>query len=299
MKELRDYRRYMKKEELHKSLNTLIGILEGMIADGTIDKKEGDELYHWYSLHEYLLNVYPFNELLPSVQLAFQDGVLDIEEAEDILWLCKKFIDTHQEDLYFNIITSKLQQLQGILHGIISDGIISDSEISKLSEWIDENNQLIGMYPFDEVSSLLLTVKEDNIISQDERNMLNAFFATFVDTTESYNINQKTVLELQNKYAIGGICAVCPEIKICNEVFCFTGASQKASRSKIAQLIEEAGGIYSDRVTNDTKYLIVGASGNPCWAFSCYGRKVEKAIDLRKKGKNIIIVHEYDFWDEL
>lgn len=31
------------------------------------------------------------------------------------------------------------------------------------------------------------------------------------------------------------------------------------------------------------------------WAFSCYGRKVEKAVQLRKDGSQVIIVHENDF----
>ena len=44
-------------------------------------------------------------------------------------------------------------------------------------------------------------------------------------------------------------------------------------------------------------YLIVGADGNPCWAFACYGRKIEKAMELRKAGARIALVHESDFHD--
>jgi hypothetical protein len=32
-------------------------------------------------------------------------------------------------------------------------------------------------------------------------------------------------------------------------------------------------------------------------AYSCYGRKVEEAINYRKRGANILIVHENDIWD--
>ena len=52
-------------------------------------------------------------------------------------------------------------------------------------------------------------------------------------------------------------------------------------------------------MTQKTDYLIVGNEGNPCWAFSCYGRKVEKAVELRKKGSNIQIINEDDFWNAL
>ena len=44
-------------------------------------------------------------------------------------------------------------------------------------------------------------------------------------------------------------------------------------------------------------YLVIGADGNPCWAFACYGRKVEKAVELRKSGVRIMIIHESDFHD--
>ncbi len=49
----------------------------------------------------------------------------------------------------------------------------------------------------------------------------------------------------------------------------------------------------------NTDYLIVGNAGNPCWAYSCYGRKIEQAVDLRKAGGKIKIVNEIDFWDVL
>lgn len=52
-------------------------------------------------------------------------------------------------------------------------------------------------------------------------------------------------------------------------------------------------------VSNKTDYLIIGADGNPCWAYACYGRKVEVAVKLRKEGGKILLVHEYDFLDAL
>lgn len=299
MKELPEYRRFMKKEELHKALNALVGMLSGVVADGRVTEAESEEIKNWYSLHSHLINVHPFTEIFPALKMAFADDVLDVDEAEGALWLCQRFLDTKNEKLYFDCITSQIQQLEGMLHGIISDGEISDAEIEDLRKWLDENDYLSGVYPFDEVYSLLVSAREDGVISEDERNMLKAFFSTFVDTRSSYNIHAQEVEELQKQYSIGGICAVCPEISIGGKTFCFTGISKKATRNEIADLICDHGGYYSDRVTSKTDYLIVGADGNPCWAFSCYGRKVEKAVDLRKDGQHITIVHEYDFWDEL
>ncbi len=299
MKELHEYRQFMKKEEMHKSLNSLVGILSGLAADGNISEAESNEIKNWYSLHEHLVNIHPFSEILPSITLALSDDELQIDEIDGILWLCQKFLDNNYGRLYFDVITSEIQQLEGMLHGIISDGVISDDEIAALNDWLSENDHLSGVYPFDEVYSLLLAAKDDGMVSNDERNMLKAFFATFVDTRVSFNIHENEIAELQKQYSIGGICAVCPELIIEGKTFCFTGVSKKATRNEIAEIICNHGGQYNDRVTAKTDYLIVGADGNPCWAFSCYGRKVEKAVDLRKEGHHITIVHEYDLWDEI
>lgn len=298
-KELHEYRKFMKKEEMHKALNSLAGILSGVAADGAVTEDESNEIRNWYSLHTHLISIHPFNEILPALDMAFADDVLDIEEINCALWLCQRFLDTQNEKLYFDYITSQIQQLEGMLHGIISDGSISDDEILSLNAWLNDNDHLSGVYPFDEVYSLLLAAKEDGQVSIDERNMLKAFFSTFVDTQSSFNIHESDVAELQKQYSIGGICAVCPEIVIKGKTFCFTGVSKKATRNEIAEMICAHGGEYNDRVTAKTDYLIVGADGNPCWAFSCYGRKVEKAVNLRKEGHCITIVHEYDFWDEI
>ena len=50
-------------------------------------------------------------------------------------------------------------------------------------------------------------------------------------------------------------------------------------------------------VSRYLNYLVIGAEGNPCWSYACYGRKVEKAVELRRAGAQILLVHENDFHD--
>jgi NAD-dependent DNA ligase len=69
------------------------------------------------------------------------------------------------------------------------------------------------------------------------------------------------------------------------------------SRTQFNELVTQLGGQPSEGVTKKTDYLIIGAEGNPAWAFACYGRKVEKAVTLRKEGVRILLVHENDFHD--
>ncbi len=90
---------------------------------------------------------------------------------------------------------------------------------------------------------------------------------------------------------------MCPEIEFSGATFCFTGAFSKYTRKELAATVERLGGNFSPNITKGVRYLIIGANGNPCWAYACYGRKVEKAIELRKSGARMLLVHENDFQD--
>ncbi len=289
-----EYRMYTKPAELSKAINTLRGLIEGIDIDGVINQNEVLELMNWCSLHREFENRHPFSEILPVIDSALEDEILTYDEIQDILYVCS---NCSKGSDFYNFITATIQELQGIIHGIMSDNIISDTEIQNLSKWLNANDFLKGTYPFDEINSLLTAILKDNVISDDERNILIGFFSDFIDTTASYNLNEFELKNIKDKYKVSGICAVCPELSLENKSFCFTGTSSKISRKEFESIITENGGIYHNNVTKTTDYLIVGNAGNPCWAFSCYGRKVEKAIELRKKGCPVVIVHENDFWD--
>ena len=290
----RDYRQFTKPAELHKAINTLRGLIAGINSDMAVETAEVTELVHWCQVHGWLRDRHPFSEILPVVEQACEDGVVTEDEAKDILWLCNNFVDNSS---YYNIITSSIQFLSGMLHGLLADGELSDREIITLKSWIDTNAFLAGTYPFDEINSLLYAVLEDRKITSEEKEQLMAFFGNVIDFTSSYNLSEKDFSALKEKYSIGGICAVCPEIVFPDKIFCFTGESYRAKRAEIAAVIEQLGGTVTGSVSRKTDYLVVGNAGNPCWAYACYGRKIEQAMALRKEGAGVIIVNETDFWD--
>lgn len=296
LKELKEYRRFARPVEQSKAIAVLAGILEGVAMDGVVCQKEYDEVENWYALHRNFLNKEPLTEIRTVMDKALEDGILTAEEAQDIRWLCQKCLD---DGLYFDQSTVYLQELHGILQGILSDGELHDKELEKLAQWLTDADFLANTYPYAEIYSLLTAAKEDGVITADEKNMLKAFFSVFVDTKNSFNIHQQTMAELKKQYSIGGICAICPDIVVEGNTFCFTGMSTKVTRKEIAQIVQDNGGIFNNNVVKATKYLIVGADGNPCWAYSCYGRKVEQATQRRKDGQDIVLVHEYDFWDAI
>ena len=292
--ENRDYQAFTKPAELHKAINTLRGLVAGINSDMSVESAEVTELVHWCELHAHLRDRHPFSEILPVVERACEDNVVTEDEAKDILWLCGNFAD---DSSYYDTVTSSIQFLSGLLHGLMADGELTDREIDALKSWIDANDYLAGTYPFDEINSLLYVILEDRTITNEERDQLKAFIGNIIDFKSSYNLSEKEFAGLREKYSIGGICAISPEITFSDKLFCFTGESYRAKRAEIADTIRDLGGIVRSNVSAKTDYLIVGNAGNPCWAFACYGRKIEEAMQLRKSGAGIVIVNETDFWD--
>ncbi|MGG1613485.1 BRCT domain-containing protein [Paenibacillus phoenicis] len=290
------YAKFMSKANFEKALNSLIGIIQGISADKRINSREIEELQNWCLLQSEFQHFYPFKEIIPLVKESVLDGILTQDEIDDISWLCNNYLQTNH---YYDAVTSDFHTLHGILYGIITDGTINYKELEYLKEWLDDHDHLETMFPYDEVYSLLHTVMKDGKLDSDEERLLKAFFADFVDTSSSYNINATEIQQLKKEMNISGICALGPNIEFEGKMFCFTGVSNRMKRSEIEEIILSRGGLFNNSVTKKTNYLIVGAAGNPCWAFSCYGRKIEQAINLRKQGMNIVIANELDFWDAI
>lgn len=291
------YRKFTQRQRVDKAIHTLTGILRGISIDDKLNASEIAEVINWCREHRELENRAPFNELIPKLDEILADGVIEPEELEDLLWVCKNL---SPESDYYNEITNNIQILHGILHGILADDHISLTEAKELQLWLDEHNHMKGTYPYDELESILLAVLADRIIDEDEQEMLRRFFEDFIQYSFAKRIRKETERVksgLSKEKILPAICAACPEIAFQSKAFTFTGSSKKAKRADIAKEVERLGGIFIPSLNQKTDFLVVGAGGNPCWAFSCYGRKVEKAAELRKEGHPITIVHESDFWD--
>lgn len=282
------------KARADKAINSLKGILLGIISDDVIDAAEMEELRLWAKDHYDLVHKNPFREFMLLIENTASNGIPEKETVEDLYWLCQKY---EHDSIYYNGITSDLQLLQGIFHGILADGVLNDHEVFKLHEWLSENEHLNSYYPYDEVRSLVLSIVADKKVDEEERVVLTAFIKQFVElknTETSEKVEQYTT-----DVNISGICAVDPEIIFENKTFCITGILSRGNRNELQKAIKDKGGIPVNSISQKTDYLIIGDTKNACWTYSCYGRKVEKALDLRKSGHTIVLVHEFDIFDAI
>lgn len=284
------YYQFTGRARLEKSLNSLLGLVEGISIDSMINEAEVGFIRSWLQENHELKNCHPFSELMPVVEKAIADGVLTSEERADILWLCEKLRSAD----FFDVCTADMQRLHGLLAGIIADGEVTETELRGLVDWLAEHEHLKTCWPYEEVESVITAVLKDGMVSAEEQKVLKNFFSEFVALTDNRTIVSPQVIEGST---IVGLCAVCPELAFAGRKFAFTGASDRYLRSQFREVVERLGGTVVGTVSKNVDYLIIGADGNPCWAYSCYGRKVEMAVALRKEGVRILLVHENDFHD--
>lgn len=290
---MKSYKIYTGPAEAHKAYSHLRGILEGIGFDKVINLQENHELQQWLSVNRELANREPYKEVITHLHHACQDGELDLEELKDIKWVVEQ-LDRYEFFKYYDINTADLQILQGICHGIIADGVITDAEVHGIAEWIGDHGNLFTLYPYDEMMSVLTDILEDGVIDEEERRYLMAFFSDFTELADESL--RETISSLTEDVHRSNICAENPEIIIDGKTIVLTGDSSRATRPEIETTLQGLGGRVTSSVSGRTDYLIVGDQGNECWTYACYGRKVEKAIALRKKGAKVVIVHERDFW---
>lgn len=286
------YFHFTGKARLEKSINSLIGIVEGISADSIINEAEAGFLNNWLAEHQELRERHPFNELIPVVEHALADGIISDDERQDILWLCERLRSTE----YYDRVTADIQRLHAMVGSIAADGRVIEAELRGLSDWLAEHDHLKTCWPYDEVDSLVTKIMSDGRIDEDEHRIVQEFFSEFIALFDDRTIVSPLLTEGST---LIGLCAVCPEISFSGSTFCFTGASSKFTRSEFTEIVGRLGADVLGGVSAKLNYLVIGANGNPCWAYACYGRKVEKAVELRKQGKRIVIVHETDFHDAL
>ena len=84
-----------------------------------------------------------------------------------------------------------------------------------------------------------------------------------------------------------------------NKMFVITGDLSRMERSEALLEIRKRGGLTSDSPVNTMDYLILGVQEWSAMNGGVASRKVQKAAELQKKGRNIKIISEDDFYTML
>ncbi|MGS4945546.1 BRCT domain-containing protein [Meridianimarinicoccus sp. RP-17] len=174
-------------------------------------------------------------------------------------------------------------ELVGIARGLVADGILSDAEIEFLHRWLVAATVAT---PNPLLEKLLLRIEDilsDGIVDPEERaEVLEALHAITGPDFAIGEMLKPTTLPL---------CNPAPDIAFDGHRFTFTGAFVFGKRKECEQAVIERGG-DAGSLRKDTAFLVIGEYASDDWIHSSYGRKIEKAMQMKQGGVPVRIVSE-------
>lgn len=177
-----------------------------------------------------------------------------------------------------NAKTAAIQGLQNLLLEIVADGRLDPAEVAELQDWLTDNADLCGSYPFDVIARNISAALADGVLEQSELSEMLEIFTNICIP----------------KYTHDGTA-----IDIAGKIVVFTGECRAGDREEVTAIVERAGATVRKSVSGKTDYLIIGEFGSPDWAFGNYGGDVLKACELQEKGKEVKIIGEKEFFENL
>lgn len=189
----------------------------------------------------------------------------------------KSSIDHH-------ILVKSTQVLIGICSGMVADGDLNDAEIRFLTTWLAEHRDVASVWPGDVIARRVQAIVADGVITSDERSDLLQTLSS-ITGNEFIDTGSASVAGPYADFDEG-------EIRLVGSTFCLTGTFFLGTRAKCEKAIEASGGVVANSVTKDLDYLIVGSGCTGSWVNETWGRKIELAIERRKRYGNPSIVTE-------
>lgn len=180
-----------------------------------------------------------------------------------------------------------VDELIGLCKGILADGIVTQPEAETLIAWLNNNPHVASRFPANILFERLQEMMDDGILSADEERDL---IVTLLEITGG------TLVESPSQ---GGglsatlpLCQPAPDVTFDRARFVLTGKFASGARSECQDFIVQLGGIIDKNITKKTNYLVIGAIGSRDWIHSSWGRKIERAVELRENGCDISIISE-------
>ncbi len=270
------------KEKL-KAIHGLRGILTGVVADKRLNEKEFLFLDVWLKSQQYLAEDPDVVDILRQVGAILEASQISAEALAGMQDHIEQFIsskDTGEPDL-----VGRIDELLGFLAGLAADGILNDMEISALSAWLENNAEVKDKWPASAIVSRLESILEDGIVTEGERtdllNTVNQFIGPEFDSSD---------ITIQASTAVWE-----DQIEVLNfegSTFCLTGDFVSGDRDSVDTMLKCKGGTTQPNVNKDVDFLVIGTLASRNWLYTSHGRKIEKALLLKREGVQVTIITE-------
>jgi NAD-dependent DNA ligase len=179
-----------------------------------------------------------------------------------------------------------IQEMLGLIKGVVCDGVITDEECKAFTRWMIANDDAVQCWPGNILAERIVSIFADGMIDKDERHNLYELFCDTVGdggSREALRVNYSTRLPFDEPV---------PQIQFPDRTFVLTGQFVYGPRAKCEAEITQRGGRCRDRIVKDPHTVVVGTIASRAWIQSDWGRKIEKAVEYRDAGAGVQIVSE-------
>ncbi|VVT02949.1 NAD-dependent DNA ligase [Marinobacter salarius] len=189
--------------------------------------------------------------------------------------LAKRFGGERLED-------RKVDQLLGLCEGVIADGQVNQQEAEFIQNWLRLNSEVQDRWPASVIFSRLNEFLQDGVLDDNEEGQL---VALLMEVAGMHGDEGKIPSSLP-------LCAPQPQVEFPGKRFVLTGKFASGTRNECKKAVQAVGGSISDHVSSNVDYLVIGTLVSDSWIHESYGRKIEKAVEVRDSGSGLAIVSE-------
>ncbi|MFA6288068.1 MAG: hypothetical protein WC661_11850 [Opitutaceae bacterium] len=185
-----------------------------------------------------------------------------------------------------------IDQLIGLCRGILIDGVVADQEAAVFRTWVETYFDREPVFPFDLLKKRLDAIFADGVIDDVEREEL----AGIMQSLGGLSANEEGIEDLSASLPI---TQPAPAISYAGAEFVVTGRCAYGTRAKVWDVITARGGVVHEQPRFETRYVLIGHFASRDWVHTSYGRKIERAVELRDSGHDLYIISEAHWTDSL
>jgi hypothetical protein len=186
-----------------------------------------------------------------------------------------------------NNVSKAIDQLSGICAGILADGVVTEQEAMFFAEKVRSIAVFEPVWPITAIRTEVDRIFSAGRCGKTELMEIKSLMESICGNDMIANADQS--------YSTGIALDSPPPDPVIfpDRVFIITGRFAFGTRRSVIDAICARGGTAFDAPpTTKTHYLVIGVFANRDWANSNYGRKIERAVQLRKNGSGIAIISE-------
>ena len=180
--------------------------------------------------------------------------------------------------------------LVGLAMGITADGVVTLEEAEGLRAWLIRNRGHTSNPIIENLYEKVETIFADGVMDAEEAKELFSVLSGYSGGEHASGEVSKPYLPLDDP---------APKLVVEKNSFVLTGTFAYGTRRECEREITVREGTVKGNISMNTDYLVIGSYVTSSWIHETYGRKIERAMELRNEGRGVKIVSEIHWAESL